>query len=175
MYVIKTCFVSAPSRVFSGALVDCSKTVPNRHFIAKLNKCVLINVLQLFLFLAIETRTATGKSFHANGPATGPSAWNDLPFGVTGTALDWIQSFLVGRFQIFQIGSDQSSAVIVFFGLPQGTILGPLFYIVYTADLETIIEKHGVKMHLYTDDTQLCDHSQVYNIERSGATLEACL
>ena len=70
-------------------------------------------------------------------------------FGVTGTALDWIRSFLVGRFQIFQIGSDKSSAVILFFGLPQGTILGPLFYIVYTADIETIIEKHGVKMHLF--------------------------
>ena len=45
MYVIKICFVSASSRVFSRALVDCSKTVPNRHFIAKMNKCVLINVL----------------------------------------------------------------------------------------------------------------------------------
>jgi hypothetical protein len=65
--------------------------------------------------------------------------------------------------------------VIVFFGLPQGTILGPLFYIVYTADIETIIEKHGVKMHLYADDTQLYDHSRVNNIERSMAALEACL
>ena len=36
MYIIKTCFVSAPSRVFSWALVDCSKTVPNRHFIVVL-------------------------------------------------------------------------------------------------------------------------------------------
>ena len=96
-------------------------------------------------------------------------------FGVTGTALDWIWSFLVGRFQIFQIGPDKSSTVIVFFGLPQGTILGPLFYIVYTADIETIIEKHGVKMHLYADDTQLYDHSRVNNIERSVAALEACL
>ena len=96
-------------------------------------------------------------------------------FGVTGTALDWIQSFLVGRSQIFQIGPDKSSTVIVFFGLPQGTILGPLFYIVYTADIETIIEKHGVKMHLYADDTQLYDHSRVNNIERSVAALEACL
>ena len=96
-------------------------------------------------------------------------------FGVTGTALDWIRSFLVGRFQIFQIGPDKSSAVIVFFGLPQGTILGPLFYIVYTADIETIIEKHGVKMHLYADDTQLYDHSRVNNIERSVAALEVCL
>ena len=32
--------------------------------------------------------------------------------------------------------------------LPQGTILGPLFYIVYTAEIGTIIEKHSVKMHI---------------------------
>ena len=44
----------------------------------------------------------------------------------------------------------KSSAVIVFFGLPQDTILGPLFYIVYTADIEIIIEKHGV------NDASLC-------------------
>ena len=65
--------------------------------------------------------------------------------------------------------------MIVFFGLSQGTILGPLFYIVYTADIESIIEKHGVKMHLYADDTQLYDHSRVNNIERSVAALKACL
>ena len=38
-----------------------------------------------------------------------------------------------------------------------------------------IIEKHGVKMHLYADNTQLYDHLRVYKIERSVAALEACL
>ena len=63
-------FRQRPLRVFSGALVDCSKTVPNCHFIAELNKWVLISVLELLLFLAMESRAATGKLFHANGPAT---------------------------------------------------------------------------------------------------------
>ena len=44
-----------------------------------------------------------------------------------------------------------------------------------SADIETIIEKHGVKMRLYADDTQLYDDSRVNNIERSVAALEACL
>ena len=96
-------------------------------------------------------------------------------FGITGTALDWIRSFLVGRYQIFQVGQDKSSRVIVLYGLPQGTIIGPLMYILYTADLESLLEKHGGRMHLYADDTQLYDHSHVNNLERSIATLEACL
>ena len=95
--------------------------------------------------------------------------------GVTGTALDWIRSFLVGRSQIFQVGQDKSSWVIVLYGLPQGTIIGPLMYILYTADLESLIEKHGVRMHLYADDTQLYDHSNMNNLHQSIATLEACL
>ena len=65
--------------------------------------------------------------------------------------------------------------MIVLYGLPQGTIIGPLMYILYIADLESLIEKHGVRMNLYADDTQLYDHSHVNNLDRSIATLEACL
>ena len=50
--------------------MDCSEIVPNRHFITVLNKCVLIKIFELLLFLAIETRVAAVKSFHAIGPAT---------------------------------------------------------------------------------------------------------
>ena len=52
-------------------------------------------------------------------------------FGIAGTALNWIRSFLVGRYQIFQIRRDKSSRMIVLYGLPQGTIKGPLMYILY--------------------------------------------
>ena len=48
--------------------MDCSEIVPN--FITVLNKKVLITIFELLLFLAIETRVAAGKSFHAIGPAT---------------------------------------------------------------------------------------------------------
>ena len=50
--------------------MNCSEIVPNHHFITALNKYVLITIFELLLFLAIETRVAAGKSFHAIGPAT---------------------------------------------------------------------------------------------------------
>ena len=96
-------------------------------------------------------------------------------FGITGSVLAWIQSFLTDRHQIFQVGPDRSPMVVVLYGLPQGTILGPQMYIFYTADLENILERHGVKMHLYADDTQLYHHSRTNNLEQAMVKFEACL
>ena len=77
-------------------------------------------------------------------------------FEITFSVLAWIRSFLTNRHQIFQVGPDRSPMVIVLYGLPQGTIsIGPQMYIFYTVDLESILKRHGVKMHLYADDTLL--------------------
>ena len=42
--------------------------------------------------------------------------------------------------------------------VPQGSVLGPLLFIVYTADLADIVEKQGVSLHAFIDDTQVYLH-----------------
>ena len=65
--------------------------------------------------------------------------------------------------------------VIVLYGFPHGTILGPQMYILYTTDLESILKRHGMKMHLYADNTQLYHHSRTNNLEQAMVKFEACL
>ena len=49
----------------------------------------------------------------------------------------------------------KSSKCFLRIGVPQGSILGPILFILYTKELEYIVKKHGFNIHLYADDTQI--------------------
>ena len=77
-------------------------------------------------------------------------------FGVCGPALKWFTSYLTERFQSIKIGSTLSRGYKLLFGVPQGSVLGPLLFSLYTTPLSYVIGRHkGVGFHFYADDTQL--------------------
>lgn len=76
---------------------------------------------------------------------------NDI--GVTGSALDMFKSYLSNRFQVVKINETQSSPRAVSFGIPQGSILGPLLFLIYINNIHEIGLKGDVS--LYADDTAL--------------------
>ena len=76
-------------------------------------------------------------------------------FGVTGAALDWLRSYLADRKQVVRIERDNSAPTSVPFGVPQGSVLGPLLFTAYITPLGDLIRKYGLEYHLYADDTQI--------------------
>ena len=76
-------------------------------------------------------------------------------FRVGEKALKLITSFLSNRSFRIVLNDIIGSATSLKHGVPQGSVLGPLFYALYTDNIESIVEKHKLQVHLYADDVQI--------------------
>ena len=92
-----------------------------------------------------------------------------------GTALLWIKLYLLNRKQKIKIGDSFSEVVILPFGVPQGSVLGPLLFTLYTGSLSQVISKFNVTHHLYADDTQIYLAVDSRNFDSSMEELTECL
>ena len=79
------------------------------------------------------------------------SSW----FGLNGTVLSWLHSYISSRDFVVNIKENLSDPFPLHQGVPQGSVLGPLLFILYTTPLSSLISDSSVKHHLYADDTQL--------------------
>ena len=96
-------------------------------------------------------------------------------FGLDGIVLLWIKSYLSNRKQKIKIGDSFSEAVILLFGVSQGSVLGPLLFTLYTSPLSQVISKFNVTHHLYADDTQIYLAVDSRNFDSSIEELTECL
>ena len=100
------------------------------------------------------------------------SSW----FGISGVVLEWFKSYLSDHLQCVKIGSILSGAKKLLCGVPQGSVLGPILFSLYTTPLSKVIQNHpGIGFHFYADDTQLYVHLTHKNVSHAFDRLERCL
>ena len=73
-------------------------------------------------------------------------------YGINGPVLEWVREYLHGRTQVVVVNGEQSHEARVISGIPQGTVLGPLLFVIYINDLLDNISSSGF---LYADDTKI--------------------
>ena len=78
--------------------------------------------------------------------------------GIQGRVIAWIKNYLENRSQYVQIESSRSTLETVTVGVPQGSNLGPLLFLVYVNDLQYYI-RHGT-LRLFADDTNIFYHGK---------------
>jgi len=77
-------------------------------------------------------------------------------FGIDGTCLNWIGSYLQDRCYSVRVGQSTSSTVpLAASGVPQGSVLGPILFTAYVSPIGRLIQDRGIGYHCYADDTQL--------------------
>ena len=98
--------------------------------------------------------------------------------GIKGAALEWLKSYLNNRYQRVHIDDAYSSNVALTTGVPQGSVLGPLLFVIYILPLKCIIDKHAIHRHAYADDGQLYQRLHLRDptqIAEDVTKMERCL
>ena len=98
-----------------------------------------------------------------------------IRYGVCGTVLEWIKSYLSERTQSIKIGDVTSQQTKLGRGVPQGSVLGPSLFSLYVAPIEDIINSYGIKCAVYADDTQLYISIDKSHLQIAVASLQSCI
>ena len=94
---------------------------------------------------------------------------------ISGQARIWFSSYLQNRHHFVKIKDTLSDKITISYGVPHGSVLGPVLFTSYTTPLSAIISSFDINHHLYADDTQIYMSLSVSNVKESLEKLQHCL
>ena len=76
-------------------------------------------------------------------------------FGISGTVLSWFQSYLLDHSQTVCVKGASSKPPILSFGVPQGSVLWPILFVLYASPVSDVVSRHTMSDESFADDTQV--------------------
>ena len=97
-------------------------------------------------------------------------------YGFDGKALAWLSSYLQGRTFSVKVRDNESNRNRLLYGVPQGSILGPVLFILYISELSNIAQQCGMQIHTYADDTNIyIGFAPTSEYSQTVSTIQRCL
>ena len=97
-------------------------------------------------------------------------------YGISELGLGWFKLYLSGRTHSVKVGSTLSYPVAFQYVVPQGSVLGPILFSLYTNPISSIIQsRSSINYHIYTDDNQLYISLSPANFSQCIQQLKDCL
>ena len=91
-------------------------------------------------------------------------------FGISGTALSWFQSYLSDQIQVVS-----SAPAALNFGVPQGSVFGPILFILYTHPISEMVSCHSLSHHSFSDDNQLYKSGNITQLLEIIHSTQSCI
>ena len=96
-------------------------------------------------------------------------------FEFTDTILLWFSSYQTDRTQYVSLSNDCSGLAQVHSGVPHGSVLGPMLFIMYIRPLSAIIGSHSIIPHSFAYDLQILMSAPNYKISELLQSMQSCV
>ena len=94
---------------------------------------------------------------------------NRWSYGLGGVVISWFTSYLIGRTQYVRSSASSSKPSEVL-----GSVLGPILFLLYTADVLQLVKSHQLSSHAYADDTQIYGFCRPSDIDALRERISVC-
>ena len=98
-----------------------------------------------------------------------------MRFGISGNVLKWLTSYVSDRQHVVKVENTTSSPVADMHGIPQGSVMGPVLFALYSSPIHDIIRKHELKSMIYADDIQIYVSFKPPEREKVISQINACI